>query len=267
MVFESFVKAGAHPASLKLFSLGFIAPFASATFSYLLFNPWASIAMVFLSSFVLIPAMVNIINDEEKIAEEIETENKFLDEYGHVLVGLLVMFIGLIGGYLLLFMTLPPNIQQMLFSVQQTDIHALDGMLVGEGAFLQILENNFRVLGIGIILSLFFGFGAVEIIVWNGALVATVMGNFLNEFLSTGQLAQGLFFSMTRYLTHGLPEVASYIIAGLGGSILSIAIMKHEFRTKQWWRVVKSSTQLFVISGALLIFAAIIEVYLTPWLY
>lgn len=267
MVFESFIKAGAHPASLKLFSLGFIAPFASATFSYLLFKPWASISMIFLSSFVLIPAMFNMLNDEEKIAEEIDTENKFLEEYGHVLVGMVVMFIGLTTGYLLLFLNLPINMQQMFFSVQQSDLHALNGMLVGGEAFFPIVANNFRVLAISIILSLFFGFGAVEIIVWNGALVATVMGNFFQEYMSAGHIAQGLFFSVTRYFTHGVPEIAAYIIAGVGGSILSIAIMKHEFKSKKWWSVVKVSSQLFAISGVLLVLSAIIEVYLTPWMY
>ena len=267
MVFESIVKAGSHPTFLKLSLLGLVAPFVAGISSYFLFKQWASISMVFLSSFVLIPTMYKILVDEEKITEHIDTENEFLEEYGHVLVGLVGMFIGLTLGYFLLFIAAPAQVQQTLFSVQQSDLHAMDGMLVGGGAFLQILKNNLRVIGISIALSLFFGFGAVEIVVWNGALLATVMGNFFNDFLSAGHIAQGILFSITRYFAHGLPEIAAYMLAGLGGSILSIALMKHEFRTKEWWRVVKASGQLFALSGVLLIFSALIEVYVTPWLY
>jgi len=265
MVFESIVKSGDHPAFVRLLAFGFVAPFASGITSYILFKPWAGIAALFLCMILLIPALYSILTTEEKITEHIDTESAFIGEYGHVLVGLMGMFIGLTAGYFLMFVSLSGDIQSLLFSVQQTDLHALNGQLIGGDAFFQIVQNNFRVLGITVLLSLFYGIGAVHVMVWNSALVATSMGNFFVEYL--GHPAQGMLFSITRYFAHGLPEIAAYVVAGLAGSILSIAIMKHQFRSKEWWCVMKSSAQLFGIAAGLIIVAGLIEVFITPWLY
>jgi len=267
MVFESFINAGKHPAFSRLALLGFAAPFAAGISSYYLFKPWAGISLLFLTVILIIPAMYKIIDEEEKITEHIDTENEFIEEYGHLMVALVGLFIGLTAAYFIMNLVLPTDLRTLFFSIQQNDMHALNGQLVGGEALSQILKNNFSVLGISIVLSFFYGLGSILVVVWNSALVASAMSSFFIEYAATGSTAGGLFFSITRYLVHGIPEISGYMIAGLAGSILSIAVMKHQFRTKAWHDVLSASMQLFAISAVIIVIAAIIEVQLTPWLH
>jgi uncharacterized membrane protein SpoIIM required for sporulation len=67
-----------------------------------------------------------------------------------------------------------------------------------------------------------------------------------------------------RYLVHGIPEIAAYFVAALGGGIISIAMIKHGFGKKQFWRVMRDSLDLIIISIVILIIASVLEVFLTP---
>ena len=71
-------------------------------------------------------------------------------------------------------------------------------------------------------------------------------------------------FGFFRYMTHGLLEMASYFVAGLAGGIISIALIKHNFKND---RVFIDVIDLIFISVGLIIIAGIVEVYITPLLF
>ena len=73
--------------------------------------------------------------------------------------------------------------------------------------------------------------------------------------------------SIMRYLIHGVPEIASYFIIALAGGIVSIAIIRHDFRHKEFWRILKDSLGLILISFVVLFIAALIEVFVTPAIF
>jgi uncharacterized membrane protein SpoIIM required for sporulation len=121
-----------------------------------------------------------------------------------------------------------------------------------------ILANNFLVMITILVFSLLFGAGAIFILAWNASVIGVAIGLF-----SQGAITQ-VPASLLRYLVHGIPEIAAYFVAALAGGIISVAIIKHGFGKKKFWRVMRDSLDLIIIALVILILAAILEVFLTP---
>ena len=66
---------------------------------------------------------------------------------------------------------------------------------------------------------------------------------------------------------HGIPEIFAYFIGGLAGSIISVAVIREKFGTKNFEKVVLDSSDLVLIAVLILILAAFIEVFITPVLF
>ena len=70
-----------------------------------------------------------------------------------------------------------------------------------------------------------------------------------------------------RYLTHGVFEIAAYFTGALAGGIISVAVVRHEAFTKEFYHVVKDSFDLIVLAVVILFFAAMVEIFVTPSLF
>lgn len=158
--------------------------------------------------------------------------------------------------------------------------------------FLRIFENNTVVLIIALVLSFLYGSGAIFLLGWNSSILGIAMGNVALSLSST-KLITGVNQKVTtkaashiantqiashswlyeltkasvRFLPHGIPEIFAYIVAGVAGGMISVAIIKHDFRSKKFEQIIFDTSNLFLISLILLLFAAIVEVYVTPLLY
>jgi len=64
-----------------------------------------------------------------------------------------------------------------------------------------------------------------------------------------------------RFLPHGIPEIAAYLISGLAGGLISAAVLRgHHTRVIE--RVGLDSLKLMAVAIALVALAAFVEVYL-----
>jgi len=70
-----------------------------------------------------------------------------------------------------------------------------------------------------------------------------------------------------RYIVHGIPEITAYFVAGLAGGIISVAVIRHDFGTDKFRKILMDSVDLIVIAILLLVFSAIVEVFVTPRLF
>ena len=114
-------------------------------------------------------------------------------------------------------------------------------------------------------------------LVWNASVIGTAIGNFIRNNLATAATHVGLAkvgsyfhiisFGLLRYSLHGIPEILAYFTAGLAGGIISIAVIKHDFYSEGFKRVVTDSMDLLFISLIFLFLAAILEVYVTPLIF
>jgi uncharacterized membrane protein SpoIIM required for sporulation len=248
---------------IRLGVVGAFYAIVAGLLAYYMFRDNASIVMVFFTVMACIPFMYSLMKAEENKEESLLTEKSFMSEYGHVLMGLLTLFIGVTLGYLALFLIVSEPVQATLFSAQQSAITSINGRITFEGPLADIFINNLSVLGLSIVFAFLYGFGAITIIVWNSSVVAAAIGNFM---VAKGGMAVGLW-AFIRYMIHGIPEIAAYLIAGLAGGIISVAIINHDIGTKKWKKVVIDAMQLVVLSILLIMISALIEVFVTPWLY
>ncbi|MBI4141734.1 stage II sporulation protein M, partial [Candidatus Woesearchaeota archaeon] len=115
------------------------------------------------------------------------------------------------------------------------------------------------------------------ILSWNASVIGAAAGNFIRTHLadfanSVGLVKFGSYFyvvglSLLRYSLHGIPEILAYLVAGIAGGILSVAIIRHEFGTKNFERILLDISDLVLISVFILFFAALVEVFITPMFF
>ena len=114
---------------------------------------------------------------------------------------------------------------------------------------------------IGAIFSLIFGAGAIFVLAWNASVIAAAIGIFTKH--SIAEIPLGV----ARYMIHGFPEIAAYFITALAGGIFGVAVIRNGIRDRRFLRVVENTIILLFIAILILIAAAGIEVYFTPFLF
>lgn len=124
-----------------------------------------------------------------------------------------------------------------------------------------IFANNIYVLIFTLVFSLVFGAGVIFILAWNASVIAAAIAIFTNSQLSS------LPLGLLRYLVHGIPEIASYFVAALAGGIISVAVIKHQVGSDQFWEILQDSLNLIIVAVVVLFLAALMEVFLTPLLF
>ena len=68
-------------------------------------------------------------------------------------------------------------------------------------------------------------------------------------------------------MTHGIFEILGYFIGGLAGGILSVAVIRHGLKSKEFSKVCFDALILIFISIALLVIGALVETLITPALF
>ena len=173
---------------------------------------------------------------------------------------------------------LPSTLTQQLFTIQTSTIATLNQHVTGGvtqvGIMNKIFLNNVKVLIFCILFSFIYGAGAIFILTWNASVIGAAAGNFIRTHVASAAEATGFSkfaayfhassYSILRYSIHGIPEIGAYFIAALAGGILSVAIIRHDFGTTNFEKVLLDASDLILISIFILFIAAVLEVFVTP---
>jgi len=291
MVLESLIgpkKAEHQP--WKLFFLGFMYASIGTFLGLWIFKNQASLVLVFLTVLASIPLMYKTIKYEEKKDLKYKTELKLIKEHSRALVAFMFLFFGFVIAFTVWYVLLPDRLLQITFNSQIETIRSINSGIVGvtigpsalietsaakhSNIFMQIFSNNIKVLLFCIFFSFFYGAGAIFILTWNASVIATAMGNIIRNGVAAvadqiGLLKIGSYlgifsFSLLRYTMHGFFEILAYFTAGLAGGIISVAIIRHEFGSVLFKKILADSVDLIVLSIVLVFLAALLEVYVTP---
>lgn len=281
-----------------LFFIGIIYAAVGLFLAIWVFREEASIVMVLLTVVACVPLIYNTFRLEEEKDVAIESERTLLKEHGRALSFFMWMFVGFVVAFSLAYILLPESIIEAAFQTQVSTIKNINTQISGEaintagtldgtaiegeaigGAklFLQIFLNNFKVMLFCIFFSFFYGAGAIFILTWNASVISVAIGTFfrtnISEYASSLGLVKiaGYFhifsLSLLRYFIHGLPEILAYFIGGLAGGIISVAVIRHDFGTRTFRRIMRDAFDLFLLAIIVLLIAAGIEVYITPLLF
>jgi len=267
MVLESLVSPlKAEKKPWKMFFIGILYSSVAIIVSIILFQQFASLVMIFFTVMASIPIIYLTIKMEEEKDLEINDEKLLIKEHGKALAFFMFLFLGFVVSFTVWNILLPGGLSEKVFEIQTNTIAEINDPLTGNavnfgGAFLEIFLNNFKVLLFCLIFAFFYGFGAIFILTWNASVIGTAIGNIVKAnfgYISILPLA------LLKFLIHGVPEILAYFMAGLAGGIISIAVIKHDFNSKNFKRILLDSADLTIGAVVLLIIAALLEIFVSP---
>jgi uncharacterized membrane protein SpoIIM required for sporulation len=281
MVLESIIipsEMEKHPK--RMLYIGFIYSTIGLFLGLFIFGKYASLAGIFLTTIPLIVIMYKAIELEEQKDLEIHEEFSLMKEHKYIFFFFMFLFIGMVLAYSFWFSILPSDTVEKAFGSQIETIESITGGNINlEGyahkavAFETILINNFRVWFFCILFSFLYGGGAMFILAWNASVIGVAVGNTFRSIVSTYtgvdkyEMLRNYFTAFPlslSYMIHGIPEISAYFLGALGSGIISVAVIKHEYNSKEFKHVLIDSVDLLLLSAILLVIAALIEVYITP---
>lgn len=241
-------------------------------------SEFGGILVVTFTVICAMPFMYHLIKLEEGKDIEITKSGKLLKEHSKALKAMMWLFMGLVIGFSLGYILVPShvdvnfNAQIRVFCainsqggydecVAQKGLSSITGNATKITYLLNIFANNVYVLMFTLLFSLAFGAGAIFILVWNASVIAVAIGVFTKGVLSQLPLA------LARYMIHGIPEIAAYFIAALAGGIVSVAVIRKDLQGQGRWKILEDALLLIIIAVIILLFSAIIEVYVSHALF
>ena len=288
-MFESLInpkKAERHP--WELLFIGFFYASLSILIADLLFlknnvfSEHLSILIVMFTVMFCIPFMYYIIKLEEKKDSTVKTERLLIKEHGKALSAFTFLFLGILIAMVFWFLVLPSGLTIKNFEAPVKTYCSINmpydiagcmkfastgvtlskqsvGFNEGLGRMSAILTNNLYVMLFALLFSFMFGAGAIFILTWNASVIASAVGMLAKT--------SGVHTAFLRYLVHGIPEVIAYFTAALAGGIISVAVIRHDYKSKEFYGILEDSLDLILIAFFVLIIAAILEVFVTPVLF
>jgi len=278
MVLESLL--GAEEAEKKqfyVFLLGMLYASVAIFLSLWIFRSEASLIMVFLMVFTSLPLIYKTTTFEAKKSYKTKEEDLprvHLD----ALKVLLYLFLGFTIAMALWYIFLPENTVYDLFGSQISTIKAINsndatGNITAWGFLSTIVLNNLKVLTLCMLFSFFFGAGALFILAWNASVISTAIGTFIRTKLSEyasliGFTKIAIYFqvfslALIRYMTHGIFEILAYLIGGLAGGLISIAVLNKHFTGDHFRIITKDAVDLMIIAVLLVLIGGLVEVFIT----
>ncbi len=272
MVFESLINPKkAEKKPWEMFFIGLFYSSLAVLLSIWIFRDYASLVMVFLTVMASIHLVYGVLQLEEEKDMEIKEEKLLIKEHGKALSFFVFLFLGFVVSFSLWYVFLPAPLLSDVFGVQQQTISDINTQVTGEAIgtttiLSKIFLNNIKVMVFCLLFSFFYGSGAIFILSWNASVIGAAVGSFVRNSISHGFISV-FSVGLLRYLTHGIPEIIAYFMAGLAGGIISIAVIKHEFGSERFKHVLVDSVDLVTIAVFVLFLAGLIEVYITPVLF
>lgn len=290
MVLEDIVTVRtAEQKPLNLLPIAFLYATLSMFLALWIFPSNAAIVAVFLTTLACMPLILNIFLFEKQ--KEEASRNYVKDILYSIfpqitgqrsqdkLISLfLAIFLGLSFAVTFWFVLLPQTMLHDLFYLQLNTIRdiniSLSGSAVFQTFYTAILANNLKVLAFSILFSFIYGAGAIFIIAWNASVIGVAMGDTIKRGLvsigsavgvdSIAGYSSAISAGLLRYLMHGIPEILAYFVGALAGSMISIAVLHHEYDSPQFQKTLQTTLGLIGFAVLLLVIAAFIEVGISP---
>ena len=278
MVIESLtnpIKAEKKP--WQIFFVGFIYTSIAVILGLFIFEEYISVVIITLIVIASSHIMYLLIRLEEKKDLYIQSERLLLREHGKAFYFFIFLFLGFVVAFTFWYTVLPVSTVKVAFDLQIREISKIEHLFIpntdvtgyaiySSVAVLTIFFNNLKVMLICLFFSFLFGIGALFILTWNASILGVAIGNFVNSHLHHGYFF-ALSLGLLRYLIHGIPEILAFFVAGLAGGIISMAVIRHNFKFNQFKHILVDSFDLILCSVVILFMAALIEVYITPFIF
>ncbi len=256
-------RAERHPLEIAI--VAFFYSSISIILGLWIFKESISLAIIFLTTISCLYVIQGAIKIEEKKEKNWNDEKWLLKQHKSIAIMILALFIGFTFSFALWSFFLPQEISQTVFTMQGSSVEQVK-LITGKATdisatFTTLFTNNIKIVLISLIFAVFYGAGAIYIIAWNASVMGFVIGTISRE--TFGLIALPIAFA--KYFLHGIPEMLAYILASVAGGILYFALIKGDLVNKdKIKRIILDTTALILIAILLLLFSAILEIYISP---
>jgi len=253
------------------FFIGVVYVFVAFLTSKIFFPNIISIATLFLVTLLLVPSVIKLLGTEEK-RERKDGIRNFFKDHRDIFEVYIFLFIGvLVGCILLAWATSISNFSYQMDFLQKNQglsselirTKTTQGLEYSFNSFLSLIQNNLLVIIICFVLSLFYGAGAMFLIVLNASIFSTFIFFIMRELptLTNKAAILGIF------CVHMVPELLGFLLAAIAGGVVSKAVMQEKFLSQKFRNVMKDALILFVISAGIIVLAAFLETYVSTSLF
>jgi len=217
---------------------------------------------------LLLPTLNRMLSIEEKQA----AQDKFnlltpFKDHTDIFKVYAFLFIGVLLVFSFFAIALPSIATSQMFE-PQVRILGYIGQAYSDDAYFSILVNNLTVFFFCLMASFIYGAGSIFIIIWNASAWGVVFGIVArNSAMATSQNPFAYFLlTFLAVLPHMLSEASAYCLAAISGGVISKAVIKEKMSSPQFNKIVKDGLVIFGLAILILVVAAFIEVYITPYL-
>lgn len=256
MVFEEFLNTAIKRKVYSLF-LGILYVFISYGTAKLFFPNDISTAMIMLITLLFVPTTSKLLTAEEKV-ERREGIHHFFRAHKTLMEIFLFLFIGISIGYLIIGTYAPASITYQMNILEKQNALETTNNIDRTSQFFSITINNIEVILIAFVLSLFYGAGALFLIVRTASVFASFIVK-LSEYIIQKTALNAFVFSL-----HFVPEILGFLLAAVAGGVISKALIREKIGTNQFQNVIKDSTVLLIFALICIVLAALLETYVTP---
>lgn len=267
MVLESIIKPeDVYNSPWKMTILSFIfVTLALFTADYI--GIQKSVIVITLVCLPAVPFVWRLFDFEENNTEKrIANGSKSITSHLPGLIVMINFFLGMLIGFTVWNVVLPPEKSAELFSVQINELSAIKASFTGNTIanspvvliFEKIFFHNFGVLALILLFSVIYGAGAVLVLTWNASVIATFLVQNAKQYLATGGLAAGISAGFLGILPHGTFELLAYLLAAIAGGVVSFALTR-DGKSLRTLSVLFDCAKLAAWSVILLAIGAVIE--------
>jgi len=258
MVFEQFLESEKiKKHSFFIFGMGFIYTLLSFFVSLFFFGDSFSLAIIFLTTLLLIPALNKFINEEEAVERKDGLKN-FYKNHKTLFRVMFFLFLGIFFAFVIL-----SFLNQDLFTYQTNLLRTIgndpaENILQQESVVkfdqaVGIISQNILVVVIAFVLSIFYGAGALFLIILN----ASIFAIFISKLIYMKGTSVLFLF-----LIHLVPELTGFFLAAISGAVMSRALFKENLLSDNFSNVARDSLAILLIAALFIVVAGFLEVYI-----
>ncbi len=233
---------------------------------------------------------VIVIEELEEETARLGSPTGFITRHIDVIGMYAFLFLGLLAAFSFWYVVLPYEADGAIpsgsdFSVQESAIGSLQRQITGRAAgnpveegprvtdepspgnrkraFFNLFDNNMRVMVLCFFASFLFGAGAIWLIAWNASTIGVFIGGLIKTkmagFSALEAYAIGFPYYSLSIALWAIPEILAYLVAGVAGGIISVAVARHHFRSERFWLTVFDALLFLLIAVFLVFIGAYIE--------
>jgi uncharacterized membrane protein SpoIIM required for sporulation len=213
----------------------------------------------------LVPSIHHLIIIEEKI--ERTGGKQFWAKHKTIIKSHLGAFMGILVGFLILGIINPGTLEYQTSQLQLEHLRPeiVTGFLerpyapTFQAAFA-LFSHNLTYLLMGFVLSLFYGAGAIFLVIFNASYFAAFIVQIITRWAAALQLT-------AVSLLHLLPESAGFILTAIAGATMSRALLVEKYKAQTFKNVLQNCVKHLIIAILLILLAAFIETYITATVF